>query len=201
MSNIDFFSIAGCFVFKKFLTLPQSKQLIAEASTAEFAAAKIVDPLDDSVYLSEDYRKTKAIKTSKATRVELYEKILALKPEIERHFDLALEGCEVPQILMYQPGDFFKVHRDQDTNGKTRTKDRKVSAVLFLNEQTTEPRTGSYCGGSLNLYGLFDGPGWGDKGFPLGGQAGLLIAFRSHLLHEVTPVSHGKRFTIVNWFY
>jgi SM-20-related protein len=31
-------------------------------------------------------------------------------------------------------------------------------------------------------------------------EAGLLIAFRSEMLHEVEPVTSGERVTIVSWY-
>jgi SM-20-related protein len=33
------------------------------------------------------------------------------------------------------------------------------------------------------------------------GETGALIAFPSEMLHEVTPITRGERFTIVSWFY
>jgi predicted 2-oxoglutarate/Fe(II)-dependent dioxygenase YbiX len=59
--------------------------------------------------------------------------------------------------------------------------------------------TNNYTGGSLTFYGLFDGKGK-NIGFPLIGQAGLLVAFRSVILHGVTSVTSGERFTVVSWF-
>jgi SM-20-related protein len=44
-------------------------------------------------------------------------------------------------------------------------------------------------------------PRWQSVGFGVEGEEGLLIAFRSDLLHEVTPVTHGERYTLVSWFY
>jgi SM-20-related protein len=32
------------------------------------------------------------------------------------------------------------------------------------------------------------------------GEPGLLVAFRSDTVHEVLPVTHGERFTVVSWF-
>jgi SM-20-related protein len=29
---------------------------------------------------------------------------------------------------------------------------------------------------------------------------GTLVAYRAETTHEVTPVTHGERFTIVSWF-
>jgi hypothetical protein len=37
-------------------------------------------------------------------------------------------------------------------------------------------------------------------GVPVIGEAGLLIAFGADMVHAVTPVTHGERYTIVSWF-
>jgi predicted 2-oxoglutarate/Fe(II)-dependent dioxygenase YbiX len=58
-----------------------------------------------------------------------------------------------------------------------------------------------YNGGKLILYGLIPTPDWEHYGFPVTAETGLLIAFRSDIFHEVTPVTAGERFTIVSWFF
>jgi predicted 2-oxoglutarate/Fe(II)-dependent dioxygenase YbiX len=35
---------------------------------------------------------------------------------------------------------------------------------------------------------------------PVIGEPGTLVAFRSETTHEVTPVTHGQRYTIVSWY-
>jgi predicted 2-oxoglutarate/Fe(II)-dependent dioxygenase YbiX len=37
-------------------------------------------------------------------------------------------------------------------------------------------------------------------GFPLQPEEGLLIAFPSRMMHEVQPVTRGKRYSIVTWY-
>jgi SM-20-related protein len=32
------------------------------------------------------------------------------------------------------------------------------------------------------------------------GKPGILVAFRSETTHEVTPVTHGERLSIVSWY-
>ena len=64
--------------------------------------------------------------------------------------------------------------------------------VLFLNDD--------YTGGALTLYGLVDDPKWRDYGFAVAPAPGLLVAFPSDMLHEVTPVIAGERCTVANWF-
>jgi SM-20-related protein len=68
--------------------------------------------------------------------------------------------------------------------------------VLFLNGEGGADQPSSYGGGQLTFYGLM-----GDRlGLPLAGRPGLLVAFRSDLVHAVTPVTRGERYTVVSWF-
>lgn len=202
MSNIGFLSHIGCFVKEQFLEDYYCEKLRTEVYASSAEPAKIVNNAD-VVSINDNYRRTKSVKVSKATLVNLYKRLESLKSEIEKKFNIQLAGCEVPQFLLYREGDFFGAHKDADHENeiKTRTSNRKISVVLFLNDQTPEPRQGGFCGGALNLYGLIDQPGWEDKGFPVGGRTGLLIGFPSHLLHEVVPVTNGERLTVVSWFY
>jgi predicted 2-oxoglutarate/Fe(II)-dependent dioxygenase YbiX len=32
------------------------------------------------------------------------------------------------------------------------------------------------------------------------GEPGMLIAFRAETTHEITPVTHGERYSIVSWY-
>ena len=127
---------------------------------------------------------------------------MKIKPEVEKHFGVQLTGCEKPQFLVYREGDFFVAHRDtnDDPRGVEGLKERRISVVIFLNRPSDEAVPDSFSGGSLVFYGLIDAPEWKEYGFCLDGEAGLLIAFRSEILHEVTGVTSGERFTIVSWF-
>ena len=202
MSNISFLSHIGCFVLENFLSKEFCEQIQREIQEDKLVSAAIVDD-KDLAYVNENYRKTKIAKISRETKVEIYNRMLSLKPNLEKHFEINLDKSEKPEVLVYRVGDFFKIHKDQDDqpDSQTITGNRKVSIVIFLNSQSDEPQENCYGGGSLNLYGLINQPGWEDKGFPLGGKPGLLVAFRSNIIHEVTPVTFGKRLTIVNWFH
>ena len=59
---------------------------------------------------------------------------------------------------------------------------------------------GTIAGGSLTFYGLMKAPGMEKAGMPLAPEAGLLVAFRSDIMHEVNPVTRGERYTLVSWF-
>jgi predicted 2-oxoglutarate/Fe(II)-dependent dioxygenase YbiX len=75
-----------------------------------------------------------------------------------------------------------------------------VSVVVFLNAQATHPVEETFEGGALAFYGLMKAPGMEHAGIPLEPEAGLLVAFRSDVMHEVSPVTRGERYTLVSWF-
>lgn len=119
------------------------------------------------------------------------------RQNLEKHFGVALSECEEPQFLYYRVGDFFVAHQDGNTGLINLESDRRrrVSVTVFLNHQSTEPRTDSYCGGSL----VFSD--WRNNARQeVPGEAGMLVAFRSETTHEVTPVTCGARYAIVSWY-
>jgi len=200
MGNVDLLARVGLFVVKDFFDAEVCARLRAEAQSARASQASVVR---DTTLIDETSRRTKELAVSTSTTSFTKERLLGIKTGLENHFQLKLVGCESPQFLAYGPGDFFSLHQDssQETYKPQYVKERKVSVVVFLNRQTEKPESVSYCGGSLTLYGLIQNPGWEKYGFPLGGQAGLLVAFRSDILHEVEEVSGGERYTIVSWYF
>lgn len=202
MPGIDFFARLGLFVKKSFLERDQCARLCAEARAAAAERATIVRGREE--FVDESSRKTKVADVTRES-IELVEsRLRGLMPELMRHFQVPLTGCEPPQFLVYGPGEFFGTHQDssEEREKPSYVKERKVSTVIFLNDQSEdESRPGTYGHGALSLYGLVPQPKWEKYGFPLSGEAGLLVAFPSHVWHAVEPVSRGERFTIVSWFY
>jgi SM-20-related protein len=132
------------------------------------------------------------------TRERVTRLLMERKQAIERRFGVALATCEEPQFLRYQPGDFFVAHQDGNTPLVfDESRFRKVSAVIFLSEQSQKPTPGTYGGGSFVFHGPYCDP---MLRLPLAPAPGTLIAFRAETTHEVAPVTHGERFTIVTWF-
>lgn len=200
MSSLPLFLHFGCFVMENFLDSEECHEMHTECVDSKSVSAEIFRD-DNTAVTDNNYRKTKNVMVSNETQSNLYHKLLSIKSQIENHFDVVLTDCEKPSFLAYEEGDFFKLHKDASDKPEAQSNNRKVSVVMFLNDQTEQLHENSYCGGSLNLYGLSEQPNWKDKGFPLNGKAGLLFAFRSNLLHEVTPVLGGQRFTVVSWFH
>ena len=195
MPTAEFFTRFGLFVRKDYFEHELCARFCREINEAAQIQTTIVGP-DDTDILDENTRKVKSADVPVVTGSLVEARLLALIPTLERHFNVTLTQCEWPQFLIYREGDFYKVHHD--TNGPL-LKERKVSVVIFLNGQAQQPADDTFCGGSLTFYGLIDDPRWLTHGFPLNSEPGLLIAFRSETVHQVLPVSHGKRYSIVSW--
>jgi SM-20-related protein len=128
----------------------------------------------------------------------IVDRLEAARPEIARHFGRELSHCEEPQFLHYRAGDYFVAHQDGNTALiRDDTRHRRVSVVLFLNEQFAGPKAGTYAGGDLVFHGAY--PDWTAR-HRAPASPGALVAFRAETTHEVTPVIHGDRFTVASWY-
>lgn len=116
---------------------------------------------------------------------------------IADYFGIQLTSFEEPQFLRYRVGDFFVAHQDGNTGLVNLESDRtrRISVSIFLNNQSVAPKPDTYDGGAL----VFSDWRTGSRQ-EIGGEAGMLVAFRSELTHEVTPVTHGERFAVVSWY-
>ncbi len=202
MPKADFFKRFGIYVRESFLSSEQCDRMREEMISSELIEpAKVTNKGIDAVRTRS--RSTRLVRVSEATRDEVKTLMQAQGPALARHFGVSLSSFEVPQYLLYREGDFFYPHTDSsnEPDAHEYIRDRKVSLVLFVNGHSEEPREGSFGGGELVLYNLIEGPAWVDKGFPLEPEKGLLIGFPSGMMHEVNPVTHGERCTIVAWYH
>jgi SM-20-related protein len=200
MPTSTFFASLGLFVVKDFFDAELCARIRSELRVATGRQATIYKR--GAVVTDEKKRRTTRVEVDAPTTSCVEERLRGLKPALESHFHLVLTGCETPQFLVYREGEFFRQHLDQapEPDDPQYLRDRRVSMVVFLNGQAEEPGPDAYCGGSLKLYGLIDDPLWKACGFPLIGEPGLLVAFRSDVLHEVEAVTHGERYSIVSFF-
>lgn len=106
-------------------------------------------------------------------------------PEIQRCFQFQVTQHEVFKLSCYNAatGGYFRPHRDNESPD---TQHRRFAMTLNLN-------TGDYQGGQLRF------PEFGaDLYQPARGDA---IVFSSSLLHEVVPVTAGKRYVLIGFFF
>ncbi len=190
----------GLFLKKDFLDAELCSAVRSEMSSSAGDPASIVKT--GMRLIDEDTRRTVRKTVSDETISLLRGRLTCVKSELESYFGIELSHPQEPQFLFYRPGDFFQVHTDWNANPKNpeTVRERKVSAVVFLNDESDEPGDDTYAGGSLVLYGILKDPRFESRGFKVPGAAGMLLAFRSDLFHEVTPVTRGSRYTVVTWF-
>ena len=198
----EFFARFGLYAERELLSPEVCSNLRDEMRAASGAPATVADEQGDDA-VDETYRRTKQAKVSATTAARIGEELLKAVPGLAKHFERRLVGMQAPQFLLYREGDFFRPHPDDSENPEAPdfVRQRSVSAVVFLNGATPGEPTG-YSGGSLTFYGLMDDSVSGESvGLPLAGETGLLIAFPSHLVHSVSPVTAGERYTLVTWFF
>jgi len=159
--------------------------IVAEMKAAAGSAATVYGSTV-SGRVDESVRRTFRVKPTNDTVALVIQKLLAIKDAIEKHFGIGLNECEEPQFLRYREGDFFVAHQDGNTGLlRLETEQRLISTVIFLNDD--------YDGGSLVFSNL-------RERFGVSSEPGLLVAFRSETTHEVTPVTHGERYSIASWY-
>jgi len=183
------------FIAKQFLEPCTCREILAEMSAAQSDAATVYGRAA-SGSVDQNVRKTLRIRPSVATVGSIVSRLLGVKELVEKHFGVALSECEDPQFLHYREGGFFVAHQDGNT-GMTRldTERRLVSTVIFLSNESDSPEPGAHCGGSL----VFSDYRTNSK-FHMIGEPGTLVAFRAETTHEITPVTHGERYSIVSWY-
>lgn len=187
------------FIVKHFLEPHTCHEIVTEMRASQADAATVYGRSTSGV-VDQRVRQTLRIRPSATTVDLVVQRFLAYKQSIEQHFGRALGECEDPQFLRYREGDYFVAHQDGNTGLlRMESESRLVSLVVFLSREAETPQPDAYCGGSLVFTNLRAGPNDPAK-FHLPGEAGTLVAFRSETTHEVTPVTHNERYSIVSWF-
>ena len=183
------------FIAKQFLEPDTCREIVAEMSAAEGDAATVYGR-STSGSVEQGVRRTLRIRPSAATVETIVRRLLSVKELVGKRFEVALNECEDPQFLHYREGDFFVAHQDGNT-GMTRldTERRLVSTVIFLSRESESPQPDAHCGGSLVFSNYRS-----DSKFHMIGEPGMLVAFRAETTHEITPVTHGERYSIVSWY-
>jgi SM-20-related protein len=181
------------FVIRQFLEPDLCAAILAELQTIEGNAATIYGRTTIGS-VDERARKTIRLDPAEDTVKLVVARLWACKEAVEKHFGVTLKQCEEPQFLRYREGDFFVAHQDGNTGLlNLDAEQRLISIVIILSRESEQPEAGAHCGGSL----VFSD--WPDK-FRPPVEPGMLIAFRSETTHEVTPVTHGERYSIASWY-
>lgn len=161
----------------------------AEAEGLEDSGYMKTDPATGQTVMVVDHnhkRRMDCSITDEALRSGLQARILRrLVPQIERAFQFRATRIERTIISCYDAGTggYFRPHKDNTTLG---TAHRRFAVSLGLNAE-------DYAGGDLRF------PEFGRRTYrpPTGGA----VIFSCSLLHEATPVTHGRRYAVLPFLY
>lgn len=181
------------FVVTQFLEPSLREAIVSEMKVAAGSAATVYGSTVSGT-IDESVRRTFRVKPSPETVALVTQKLLGLKAAVEKHFAVVLKECEDSQFLRYREGDFFVAHQDGNTGLlRLETEQRLISTVIFLSRESESTEADAYGGGSLVFSNL-------RERYRVSSEPGMLVAFRSETTHEVTPVTHGERYSIASWY-
>ena len=199
----------GVYVHPGFLTSVECKRLCAAIDLRESHPAVVYSPETPAGVVDEYSRKAIEVSGEDDEFDWLARRFESLRARLAERFDQPLERVGRPRFLIYQEGGYFRPHFDAPALAEGERPhiihSRKITALLYLNTEADQTAandtgTGDYEGGRLSLYGLMDYPGAERHGLPVRGEAGLLAAFRSDLLHGVSKLERGRRYCALVWF-
>ena len=111
----------------------------------------------------------------------------AIRVANTQYFNYDIESLSVLRFLKYDIGGNYNWHTDV---GRNETSLRKLTAIIQLSEEK------DYEGGDFE-FGITDKEG---TGLITGNRTkGCLLVFPSFLSHRVTPITKGKRYSIISW--
>jgi SM-20-related protein len=197
------------FLLPAFLSELECVGLRAEMdSVAQVAGGVRETDRPDADSIDRAGRSARECQVSDDTTRSITQRICQVAPEIGAHFNEELAEYETPHFIVYTQGDFYRSHRDlyPDVVVPEPIARRRVAVVIFLNDETDPNRRGErggampmerYAGGTLRLCSHEAPEFVSDHASNVPARRGVLVAFRADTWHEVTPITDGRRFTIV----
>jgi SM-20-related protein len=104
-----------------------------------------------------------------------------------------------PYFMTYEKGSFFRAHRDvaNHKNDPLRLAAHRWSLLLYLNGREPVAQLPTFDGGALVVYET--DPKLRDRRVVIVPRPGMLLLFRSSLMHEVATVLDGVRYAVAGW--
>jgi predicted 2-oxoglutarate/Fe(II)-dependent dioxygenase YbiX len=204
MPNATILGHLGFFVRRGFFNAETCRRIRREMAEAACIPAMVRPAGEADGVLDQATRRTGVASVSASTTALVEEQLRATQPTLEKHFLVQLSGWQRPQFYIYEEGDFFAAHRDRDADDPVAPdwiRARQVSISIFLNDMRSGAEAEPYSGGSLVFYGYRGDRSGAGFGMPLESEEGMFVAFRSDWIHEVKPVTSGRRYSIVTWFF
>lgn len=203
MPNTIILGHLGFFVRRGFLGAEICRRIRGEMAAAARVPA-MVRPLGQASGVVDPMtRRTGVASVPPSITATLEDELRAIQPALEQHFRVQLTGWQRPRFYIYEEGDFFTAHRDSDVDPAAPDwiKARQVSISVFLNDTRDGHDGESYSGGEMIFHGSRSDENGAGFALPVDSETGMLVAFRSDWIHEVRPITNGRRYSIVTWFF
>lgn len=161
---------------ESFLTSSQSKSIL------DYCKNNLI--LEDAKLSQETNLNVRKSKVA-FTKLTNFEFIIGLLiKELNRHYKFdgyQIDSDFVFQFTQYEQNEFYNWHVD---SGNTPNAKRRISIVILLNDEYEDGDL------MLNING---------KEITMNKKIGNLFLFDSSILHRVTPVKNGIRYSLVTW--
>jgi PKHD-type hydroxylase len=136
-----------------------------------------------------------------ATEEFVQDRLWGVMAQLEERYRCEVSHVSGATALIYRRGDHFAAHSDGgvDADAPPEVTRRRVSLVVALNEGAGDRP--DYTGGELHFYPSCP-PGFDPAPHDhvaVRSRPGLLIAFPSRMVHRVTPVVEGCRYSLALW--
>lgn len=180
-----------------FLSIAECHDVVRAMQDAPREPAQVVRAgesiLDESLRLCFDHRFPEDLKRAVGDRMASY------FADHRIAFDSDADHLYGPYFMSYEKGSFFRAHRDvaNHKNDPPRLAAHRWSLLLYLNGRDAAGALPTFDGGALTLYET--DPRLRDRRVVVVPEPGMLLLFRSSLLHEVATVREGTRYAVAGW--
>jgi len=136
----EFFQRLGLYASERFLDADLCRQLRAALGAGSKRAGTVGIKGSADFVVDATIRSVRWVSVDDALASTVRDRLIDSKPALESFYEMSLTGLEPLQFLAYGVGDHYAAHRDSrpDASASDTSKARRVSAVLFLNEQSEQ---------------------------------------------------------------
>jgi predicted 2-oxoglutarate/Fe(II)-dependent dioxygenase YbiX len=181
----------------QFLSVAECGEIIQAMQASPREPAQVVRAgesiLDTSLRFCFDHHFPDAFKRA------IGQRMIAYFHSHRAEFDSDADHIYGPYFMSYEKGSYFRAHRDvaNHKNDPPRLAAHRWSLLIYLNGRAPAEGLPVFDGGALIVYET--APKLRDRRVVIVPQPGLLVLFRSFLMHEVATVLEGTRYAVAGW--
>ena len=169
---------------ENFLSVSQCQKLMRYLETGEPTESELAGQYDKNI-MNKEVRNTEEMIYTDEKMLSKIKMVLELSNISTYHYNI--QEMSSVKLLKYGVGGRYKWHTDC---GAKETSTRKLTAIIQLSDEN------DYQGGDLE-FGITDKTG--QNNYTATRKQGSIIIFPAFLSHRVTPITEGKRYSMLSW--